>query len=192
MSAILLTPPALEPVTLADAKHFLRIEHDDDDDDVIAALIAAARVHVEAKTRRTLINQTWRLTRDVWPAAGVLPILPVPLRAVTAIGVYRDDGMLQMLDIDMVQLDRGAAPAMLMFEHGALPAPGRISGGIEIDIDVGYGSAAEDVPAPLRQAIRLLVAHWYENRRLIAASGEVASMPVSVSSLIASFRVLSL
>lgn len=191
MSAILLTPPALEPVTLADAKHFLRIEHDDDDD-VIAALIAAARVHVEAKTRRTLINQTWRLTRDVWPAAGVLPILPVPLRAVTAIGVYRDDGMLQMLDIDMVQLDRGAAPAMLMFERGALPAPGRISGSIEIDIEVGYGDAAEDVPAPLRQAIRLLVAHWYENRRLIAASGEVASMPVSVSSLIASFRVLSL
>ena len=191
MSAILLTPPSIEPVTLADAKHFLRIEHDDDDD-VIEALVAAARAHVEARTRRALINQTWRLTRDVWPAAGRLPILPVPLREVTAVGIYRDDGMLQMLDIDMFHIDTVSAPAILAFQRGALPAPGRISGGIEIDIQVGYGDAAEDVPAPLRQAIRLLVAHWYENRGLIAASGEVASMPVSVSSMIAPFRVLSL
>jgi uncharacterized phiE125 gp8 family phage protein len=191
MSAILLNAPALEPVTLADAKLFLRIEHDDDDD-VIAALIAAARVHVEAKTRRALITQTWRLTRDVWPAAGVLPILPVPLREVSAVGIYRDDGMLQMLDVDAFQIDTVAAPAMLMFERGALPAPGRMSGGIEIDIAVGYGDEPDDVPAPLRQAIQLLVAHWYENRRIIAASGEVASMPVSVTSLIAPFRVLSL
>ena len=33
---------------------------------------------------------------------------------------------------------------------------------------VGYGDAAGDVPEPLRQAIRLLVAHWYENRGLVA------------------------
>ena len=191
MSAILLTPPAIEPVTLADAKHFLRIEHDDDED-VIEALIAAARTHVEARTRRALINQTWRLTRDVWPAAGLLPILPVPLREVAAVGIYRDDGMLQMLDVDIFHIDTVSEPAILAFERGALPAPGRISGGIEIDIVVGYGDATEDVPAPLRQAVRLLVAHWYENRRLVAASGEVASMPVSVSSLIAPFRVLSL
>jgi hypothetical protein len=37
-----------------------------------------------------------------------------------------------------------------------------------------------------------LVAHWYENRRIIASSGEVASLPASVSALIAPFRVLSL
>jgi uncharacterized phiE125 gp8 family phage protein len=57
---------------------------------------------------------------------------------------------------------------------------------------VGYGDDATDVPEPFKQAIRLLVAHWYENRRIIAASGEVASLPASVSSLIAPFRVLSL
>jgi len=191
MSAILLTPPTIEPVALADAKHFLRVEHNDDDD-VITALIAAARVHVEAKTRRALITQGWRLTRDVWPATGRLPILPAPLRAINAIGVYRDDGLLQMLDVDTFQLDANAAPAVLMVERGATPAPGRASGGIEIDIEVGYGDDAADVPEPLRQAIRLLVAHWYENRRLVAASGEVAYMPVSVSSLIAPYRVLSL
>src|SRR5947208_1473246 len=41
MSSILLTPPASEPVTLADAKAYLRITTSDDDD-VIAAFIAGA------------------------------------------------------------------------------------------------------------------------------------------------------
>jgi len=191
MSAILLTPPALEPVSLADAKLFLRVAHDDDDD-VIAALIAAARVHVEAQTRRALIEQTWRLVRDVWPASGRLPILPAPLIAVTAIRVFDADGAPHLLALDEFDIDTGSAPAVLAFERGAPRVPGKLASGIEIDITAGYGDDPDDVPEPLRQAIRMLVAHWYENRGVIAASGEVATMPASVSSLIAPFRVLSL
>ena len=55
MPSILLSGPAAEPITLAAAKQFLRVEHGDDDD-VIAALIAAARIHVEAATRRALVT----------------------------------------------------------------------------------------------------------------------------------------
>jgi uncharacterized phiE125 gp8 family phage protein len=191
MSAILLTPPALEPVSLADAKLFLKVEHADDDD-LIAALIAAARVQVEAQTRRALIEQSWRLTRDVWPAGGRLPMLPAPVVEVTAIRVFDADGALHALDVEEFEIDTVSAPAVLAFSRGAPRAPGRLAAGIEIDIVAGYGDAAEDVPEPLRQAIRMLAAHWYENRGLIAASGEVASMPSSVASLIAPFRVLSL
>jgi uncharacterized phiE125 gp8 family phage protein len=191
MSAILLSPPASEPLSLADAKLFLRVEHDADDD-LIAALIAAARLQIEARTRRALMTQSWRLTRDVWPAGGALPILPVPLRQATAIGVYDSAGMLQMLDVGNFHIDTASAPAMLSFARAAPPAPGRPHGGIEIDIEAGYGDDAGDVPEPLRQAIRLLVAHWYENRRVISATGEVASLPSSVSALIAPYRVLSL
>jgi uncharacterized phiE125 gp8 family phage protein len=191
MSAILLNAPSSEPISLADAKLYLRVEHEDDDD-LIAALIAAARVQVEAQTRRALITQTWRLTRDVWPAGGALPILPVPLREVTAIGVYDAEGMIHTLDVDKFHIDNVSAPAILAFARGAPPAPGRLRAGIEIDIEAGYGDTGEDVPEPFKQAIRLLVAHWYENRRILAASGEAASMPASVSALIAPFRVLSL
>ncbi len=191
MSAILLTPPASEPLSLAEAKLFLRIEHDADDD-LLGALVVATRVHLEAQTRRALITQTWRLTRDVWPASGALPILPVPLQQVSAIGVYDSAGMLQMLDIGMFTIDTASSPARLAFARGALPAPGRPHAGIEIDVVAGYGDEADAVPEPFRQAIRLLVAHWYENRRIIAMSGEVASLPASVSALIAPYRVLSL
>jgi uncharacterized phiE125 gp8 family phage protein len=60
MSSILLTAPALEPITLDEAKAFVRVEVTDDDD-VIMALIAGARIHVEARTRRAEI---W--LQDLW------------------------------------------------------------------------------------------------------------------------------
>ncbi|MEJ0076009.1 MAG: head-tail connector protein [Alphaproteobacteria bacterium] len=191
MPSILLAGPAAEPITLAEAKQFLRVEHDDDDD-IVTALIAGSRIHVETQTRRALITQSWRLTRDVWPASGCLTLLPVPLKTLDAVRVYKSDGATLALDAAGFTLDRSNAPARLSFVHSAPPAPERPAAGIEIDITCGYGDAGTDVPEPLRQAIRLLVAHWYENRGLIAVGSEVAVLPQSVAALIAPYRVLAL
>jgi uncharacterized phiE125 gp8 family phage protein len=188
MTSILLAAPAQEPVTLGDAKAFLRVEHDADDD-VIAALIAAARVHVEAQTRRALIVQTWRIVRDAWPPDGRIAALPVPLRQVVAARVYKQDGTTQAVGLESVTLDRASAPAVIAFSGGML-APGRPVAGIELDIECGYGPAPGDVPPPLRQAIRMLVAHWYENRGITGDAR--ALLPQGVTALIAPFRVLSL
>ena len=191
MSSILLDGPAVEPVSLAEAKAHLRVEHNDDDD-TIAALIAGARIHVEAQTRRALIVQTWRVGRDSWPAGGRIAVLPAPLRALTAARIHRSDGSTLALDPDMFAADTVSAPGVLTFTGGAPPMPGRIVGGIEFDIETGYGEAPADVPEPLRQAIRVLVAHWYENRGLIAAGQSVAVLPEAATALLKPYRVLSL
>lgn len=188
MSSILLSPPAVEPITLAEAKAFLRVEHADDDL-TIAALIAGSRIHVEAQTRRALITQTWRIVRDRWPPDGRLALSPSPLQEILAARVYESDGDTLAIDTQAFVADKAAAPAIIAFAPWALAQPGRPVGGIEIDVQVGYGDTAASVPEPLRQAIRLLTAHWYENRLPTQQAG---ALPASINALIAPFRALGL
>lgn len=189
MTATLLTPPAIEPVTLSEAKSFVRIDHDDDDA-VITSLIAAARAHIEAQTRRAMITQDWRIVRDAWPSDGRIKAGPAPTQSVVGARVFDADGNATDMDpsLFVIERERGvlAAPAF------ALPPPGRTFVGIEIDVVCGYGDDADDVPPQLRQAIRHLVAHWYDNRGVVAIGGSLSVMPLSVNAMINSFRVMSL
>lgn len=191
MPLLLLHPPTAEPLSLGHAKHFLRVEHGDDDE-LVAALIAGARGHVEARTRRALMTQTWRLILDAWPAEGLIPLLLAPLRSVVAARLHRRDGTTQAVDAEAFTVDAAAAPGVVGFAPGAVPAPGRALAGIEIDIEAGYGPAPEDVPEPLRQAMRLLIVHWYENRSAVSSREAAAPMPMAVEALIAPYRVMAL
>lgn len=189
MSAILLTAPAIEPVSLDEARAFLRVEHNDDE--VIAALLAGAHIHVEAATRRALITQSWRLSLDGWPEDGRLEVRPGPLQSLSVARVYDLENMAHDIDVGAFVPDLGAST--LVFAPWAVPAPGRSNAGIALDVVVGYGDAAIDVPEPLRQAIRLLVGHWYDNRGMIAAGMTQAPLlPQSVAALLAPYRMLSL
>ena len=162
MSSILLAPPALEP-PLATGY---------------------------ALTRRALIAQTWRLVHDAWPASGRLDVFPAPLRQVLAARVYDSGGEAQA--IDAFTIDNAAAPGVIAFAPRALPQPGRAVAGIEIDVVAGYGTTAAAVPEPLAQAIRQLLAYWYENRGLAAIGQSSPPLPATVAALIAPYRVLSL
>jgi len=189
MSAILLVPPAAEPWSVADAKNFLRVEHDEDDA-LITALIASARHQVEALTRRALMLQTWRFVFDRWPRDGRIILRMGPLRSVTAARVYDEAGHAGTVDPGRFVVNTAAN--VIASPCWSLPLPGRAVAGIELDVELGFGPAANDVPDVLRHAIRTLVAHWYENRGMVAIGQSVAMLPASVNAMIASYRVLSL
>jgi uncharacterized phiE125 gp8 family phage protein len=189
MSAYLLTAPAAEPLSLANAKNFLRVEHGDDDA-IIASLITAARSHVEALTRAALITQTWRVVLDRWPDGGRITPRIGLLRTLAAARVFNASGEASTIDLDIFVIDKAAG--VIAAPAWSLPPPGRSIAGIELDLEVGFGPAVSDVPPVLRQAIRTLLAHWYENRGLIAIGQSVAMMPASVNAMISSYRVLSL
>jgi uncharacterized phiE125 gp8 family phage protein len=116
-------------------------------------------------------------------------VRPAPLRELTAARVYDFNNVAQAIDLQAFVPDTAASA--LAFAPWAMPAPGRLAAGIEIEVTVGYGDSAPDVPEPLRQAIRLLLAHWYENRGLSAAGG-AAVLPATAAALIAPYRMLSL
>ncbi len=175
MSSLLLTAPAVEPLSLAEAKAFLRVETGDDDD-VITALIAGARIHVEAQTRRALITQSWRIALDAWPADGRLPVLPAPLQALDRRARLRRRQHRARRSTRKPSCSTSAR-RLCASRPGRCRRRDALAAGIELDVTVGYGDAASDVPEPLRQAIRLLVAHWYENRGLVARGSHGAVLP---------------
>ena len=138
------------------------------------------------------MEQDWRVVFDAWPPDGRLVVPLAPVRGVVAARVYDSAGVAHGVDTQGFVLDPGSAPALLRFVPWAAAIPGRPHGGIEIDVEAGYGPAPFDVPEPLRQAIRLLVAHWYENRGMTAAAGKLAASPAGVDALLAPYRVFSL
>jgi uncharacterized phiE125 gp8 family phage protein len=191
MPGILPTAPAVEPITPADAKAYLRVEHTDDDA-LIGSLIAAARLHVERLTRRALITQVWRFVFDAWPADGRIAVPLAPLRQLTAVRTYDAAGVSHALDVGTFLVDISAAPGRVAFPPWTVSHPGRATAGIELDIEAGYGAAGASVPEPLRQAMRLLVVHWYEHRGVVEVGSASTPLPAGVASLLALYRVVSL
>jgi uncharacterized phiE125 gp8 family phage protein len=120
MTAALLTPPALEPILLADAKAHLRLDSDDDDQ-LVSAAIVSARVHVEALTRRLLIEQQWRVYFDHWPRKRIVSLSPAPLISVDAVTVYGADGEPVTVDEGDYEADTVTVPGRLLL-HASAPA----------------------------------------------------------------------
>ena len=188
MTLVMTSGPLAEPVSVAEAKAHMRIDASAEDA-LIASLIITSRLHIEAALGLALLSQAWSYFVDAWPRSReiVLPLKPV--QAVDAIRIWAQDGTSQTLAANTYTLDGdGTPPRLVLNSSSAPPAPGRGANGIEIAFDAGYGDAAADVPAPIRQALLLLVAHWYENREPHRIGASDVEIPNMVSALLASYR----
>lgn len=189
MALSLLTPPALEPVSLAEAKAHLRIDAADEDA-VLSRVIAAAREHLERSLGRALLAQSWRYTLDAWPSGYAVGLPLAPVQSVDSVKVYAQDDSSTTLPVGSYLLDGLGAPARLIRRGAqAWPAATRAGNGVEINFTAGHGSAPTDVPAALRVALLLLAAHWFEHREVVEPQGAVAPMPMMVADLIGPYRV---
>jgi uncharacterized phiE125 gp8 family phage protein len=177
--------PATEPVALAEAKQHLRIHHDSEDT-LIGGLVRAAREDVERATGLALINQSWRLALDDWPADGVLTLTRCPVKEINAVTAYGAEGEARVLDPADYFADLGSRPARLHFETS--PEPLRVMNGVEVDFLAGYGEAGPDVPDLIKRSILVLVAHWYEFRAAVGPAGQPVSYPAGYDRLIAGYK----
>ena len=188
MALVLTSGPASEPVTLAEAKTHLRVDGSAEDT-LIASLIITSRLHIEAALGVALITQSWSYFLDAWPAGHQLSLPLRPVQSIAAVKLYAADESVITLAPDTYLLDGAATPARLVRRDNLTwPKPGRTASGIEIAFVAGYGASAAFVPAPIRQAILLLVAHWHEHREPVAIGAANASVPSTVSDLLHPYR----
>lgn len=169
MALFLVTGPATEPVTLAEAKLHLRVDTDDEND-LIRALIAAARQHVETFTRRALMTQTWDLKLDGFPCEGVIELPFPPVSAVSSIAYLDTSNVSQTWNSSNYLTDLPTGPkaqkARITPAYAvSWPSTYGVMNAVTVRFVAGYGTNPELVPAMLRVCIKEHARAHYETWR---------------------------
>lgn len=194
-----LGPAPAAPLSLSDAKAWLRVGHAGEDA-VITALIHTAVARVEAETGRALMARSFRETLDTWPVrrlsgcGSAFALALSPAISLEAVRTIDRAGTPRLWDEAEYRLDAAAEPGRLIaLAPFAFPRPGRLAAGIEIDFTAGYGESPADVPPALIEAVLRLVSHAYAASEPAVATGRgPARLPETVEGLIRPFRQVRL
>ena len=182
------TAPANEPLELTDARTHLR-EPDAAENDYITGLIIVARRTVEAVTRRQIINATWQLTLEEFPAEIILD--RPPLSSIASITYVDADGDTQTLASSGYQSDTTAFKGRVKPAYGESWPTTRSDtyNAVTVTYVAGYGATAASVPEDIIHAIKLLLGHLYENREATIVEGVAKDLPLGFMALLADFMV---
>lgn len=182
------SPPTAPPITLAEAKAHLRVLHTSEDA-LIERLIKVAAAHAERVTGRAFITKTVRMTFDAFPAqGGPLRLLKSPLITLSSVVYTPPAGADVTLASDDYQIVPDAVGAMLFPPAGShWPATTRARRALVVTYTAGYGDSATDVPEDLRNALLLLVEHYYYNRSAVSDTPKAVT-PMAVDALLGPFK----
>lgn len=195
------TAPASEPVTVEDAKAWMRIDVDDDDV-MIASLIATAREYAEKYLGRALVTQTWKYTRDLvknrlddnlgegWhdiavselyePMPRMIDLPYKPLISITSVTTYNTANTSAVYSSSNYIADT-ANGRLVLNESAVWPSALRDRAAIEVVYQSGYGVTL-NVPDAIKTAIKMHVQKMYDERI-------VCELPSSAASLLNMYRV---
>lgn len=177
--------PASEPVSLANAKLHARVTTTDDDD-LITWLIVTAREAAEAHTKRQLMSATYTLTGDDFPSSDTIYVPRPPLQSVSSIVYYDSNGDQQTWGGANYQVDSTSEPGRIVLASG-ISWPNVETdkvNAVTITFTAGYADA-DSVPETIKQAMLLLIGHWYEHREEVLVGVVPTELPVAAKHLLA-------
>jgi uncharacterized phiE125 gp8 family phage protein len=197
MGLKLVTAPAEQPITLAQAKQQCRATEFTDDDDLIQLFIDASVDFADGPSGflgRALIDQTWDYYLDEFPASGLIQIPLPPLIEVVGL-FYRDgDGNEQEWTSTNYVVDQSGNPGNISLASGvSWPTPIDESEAVRIRFRAGYldqsdSPAVESVPGAIKAALLIHVADLYANRESAITGTIVAKLPWSAEALLRRYR----
>lgn len=182
------TAPSSEPVSLAEAKAHCRIDTSNEDS-YVSTLITTARQYIEEVLDISMITTVWETRYDAFPLWEIiLPRPPMQNTIVTVI--YRDEGGTSRTMTSVAsafQTDFYATPGRIYPNYqDTWPAVRGDENSVVVRWSAGYGASGSSVPAILKHAILLLVAHWYEQRQPVGMGySQVLPIPTTFETLLA-------
>ena len=194
-SLIRLTPPTVEPVSIAEAKLQCRIDDTGEDLGLMATYISAAREWAEAYTQRTFIHTQWQLRTDSFPFEFRLPFPPMARAtgytdvALTYTASIVDGvGTVVTLPTDKYRVDREQIPGGIRPLYGQTwPAYIVDRNAVTATWWAGYGEDGTKVPKAVKPAIMMLVAHLFSNREMTSEAA-LKEVPFGVKALLNTVR----
>lgn len=161
-----ITSPAVEPITVAEAKVQVReLAGWLDNDDLILGYIAAARDYAEQMTGRALMTQTIEAYFSAWTYTGCYFLRKGPVQTITKVEYIADgDSTYTELSDTNYYTDLVSVPArVVMSADATLPTLALRPNAVRITFTAG-NTQAGDVPPTIRQAMLLLIGMYYEKR----------------------------
>lgn len=153
--------PDVEPISLSEAKAYLKVDNTVEDT-LIATLIQASREYIESQVGRAMITQTIEAVYDDW--CIVLPLSNA--QSVTSVKYYDPDGNLQTWDAANYQLEAKGEPCTITkavdIVYPVLTLPRRDR--VEVIYVAGFGDDADDVPSEYKLMMYKVLAEFYEHR----------------------------
>lgn len=167
MHSFIVTGPTTLPVSTADAKLHLRVDHSTDDT-LIENLVSAATDYVQASLGQQLVTATRRMRMDCWPKENYFEIDYPPLVSLSGTGLgitYVDaNGDTQTWSSSEYDVHTDYKPGRVYLGYDyTWPTIRGMPNAITVTYTCGYGDAAS-VPETIITAILMLVAGWYEHR----------------------------
>jgi uncharacterized phiE125 gp8 family phage protein len=154
------------------------------EDPYLIALRQTAREYVESFCRRALLTQTWDLKLDGFPCDGEPIELPLaPVISVTSVTYTDTNGDSQTWSSSLYQTDIPTGPKagrarILPAYSQYYPSTRDVFNAVTVRFVAGYGAAASSVPASLKSGMKLLIAHWYEQREAVVVGIGIGVLPV--------------
>lgn len=162
LTLTVVTPPTSEPVLLAEAKRYLRIDGVDDDM-VIESLLVAAREEVETFCGITLLTTVYALRLDSFPCNGVIRLPRPPLQSVSSIAYLDDNNVSQTLATSNYVVDSYSMSGQItLTSSGTWPSTYNQYNAVVVTYTAGF--TLSTIPERAKMAMKLIIGGYYEHR----------------------------
>jgi uncharacterized phiE125 gp8 family phage protein len=172
-SYTIISESVIEPISLEDAKQFLRIDGTDDDD-LVYSMIKVARQMCENKTWLVINPSVIRMNFDKEEVTEYMRINKLPVREIDGV-FYKDaNGVQQTLLASKYEVDLYSNPVRIRILE--MPNIGDYMNAFSVEYKAGYSSGA-NVPKPIIQAMKMIMGHLNENRQDVVVGSSITKMP---------------